>query len=133
MTRKRETDNLDKDTARAMALGYGVHYGRYKADYPNTADEIPEEPKKLKYTKICLNCGMEFHPNRSDRKYCCEECRWEYTHKHRRKRPEMRRRETCKLCGKVITKPRMRSYCSLDCSIAAKKIQDKDKHRRLQK
>lgn len=28
-------DNIERDVIAAMKLGYGVHYGAYKADYPN--------------------------------------------------------------------------------------------------
>lgn len=27
-------DNIEKDVIAAMELGYGVHYGHYKADHP---------------------------------------------------------------------------------------------------
>ncbi len=29
-------DNLDRDVREARRLGYGVRYGRYKADHPHT-------------------------------------------------------------------------------------------------
>ena len=32
-------DNLDKDIRMAEKLGYGVHYGAFKADYPNTKEK----------------------------------------------------------------------------------------------
>lgn len=34
-----EIDNLEMDTKRALDLGYGVQYGRFKADHPHTMDE----------------------------------------------------------------------------------------------
>lgn len=37
--RDHEPDNLEMDTKRALDLGYGVQYGRFKADYPHTMDE----------------------------------------------------------------------------------------------
>ena len=36
-------DNLARDVALAEKLGYGCHYGRFKAVYPNTMDKSIEE------------------------------------------------------------------------------------------
>ena len=33
-----QKDNLELDSRMAMDLGYGVHYGRFKADHPHTMD-----------------------------------------------------------------------------------------------
>lgn len=40
---KRILDNLERDVVAAMRLGYGVHYGAYKADHPHTRDCSPIE------------------------------------------------------------------------------------------
>lgn len=73
--RKKELDNIGRDVVNAMALGYGVHYGNYKADYPNTRDMEPEIPVE---TKPCLYCGAPIRlRNGNDRRklYCNDACR----------------------------------------------------------
>lgn len=68
-------DNLSRDMIRAKALGYGVHYGKYKADHPGptviTRPEVQEEE-----IKICAYCGEPFSLiGRSRRsKYCSNTC-----------------------------------------------------------
>lgn len=69
--KKRKPDNLDLDVRRAELLGYGPHYGRYKADYPKTKPDIV--PDDLN-TQACPVCGTRFRP-RKKQKYCCERCR----------------------------------------------------------
>lgn len=82
-------DNLDLDVADAMRLGYGVHYGKFKADHPYTKDaneerlqearkkrRAPAAPKGPKlYDKVCPACGKKFTTQRHDRKYCGDECK----------------------------------------------------------
>ena len=68
-------DNLDMDCRRAMELGYGVHYGNYKADYPHTRDDSLEVVAHKYPERECKNCGKPFWPSRADQIYCCEECR----------------------------------------------------------
>ena len=41
--KRKKPDNIDLDVRRAELLGYGIHYGRYKADYPNTKGMDPEQ------------------------------------------------------------------------------------------
>lgn len=73
---KRKLDNIERDSAMAMKLGYGVHYGRYKADHPHTRSEEPEK-KLTEDAKPCVRCGKLFEPRKSgqEQKFCCEQCR----------------------------------------------------------
>lgn len=80
---KRKLDNIERDVIAAMELGYGVHYGNYKADHPNTKE--PEEdsiPDPEEYGS-CRNCGKPF-PRRGYRYrklYCDDDCRLQYNKK----------------------------------------------------
>lgn len=81
--RKRELDNIERDVVNAMALGYGVHYGNYKADYPNTRDM---EPEIIVETKPCLYCGKPIQLiNGNDRRkrFCNDDCRDGYNSRQR--------------------------------------------------
>ena len=67
-------DNLDKDIRMAEKLGYGVHYGAFKADYPNTKEKTPEQIDPD--LQPCLWCGMLFRKDPGRRKlFCCDVCR----------------------------------------------------------
>lgn len=73
---KREEDNLLLDTRRAEKLGYGVHYGRYKADYPFTrvpCDEARTTEKPEKQKRFCRVCGKEITKSWCYR-YCSNDC-----------------------------------------------------------
>lgn len=74
---KREPDHLDLDSRRALALGYGVQYGRYKADHPVTPAE-EAEPVSVKAPEkkppVCRICGAEIPKRSKMRKYCSAEC-----------------------------------------------------------
>ena len=116
MAKKREPDNIDRDCMRAMALGYGVHYGRFKADYPHTADRdevVPQYPPR-----ICPQCGTEFLPGRDNQKYCSEECKYEFNRIHRMRNPMRARQPFCKRCGAPVIDPKQRVYCSKACMTA---------------
>lgn len=73
-------DNIERDVVAAMRLGYGVHYGRYKADHPHT--KIEPEPEEIDVSDIkfisCGYCGKQFSPFLEGRshnsKYCSREC-----------------------------------------------------------
>ena len=73
-------DNLDRDVIRAERLGYGCHYGQYKADHPYTRVEEAEEeiPPKNEKQKTCAHCGVTYYPSFAGRshgsKYCSERC-----------------------------------------------------------
>ena len=61
---------LDKDIMMAEKLGYGIHYGWYKADHPHT---IYQESKPETDT-FCLKCNAPIYNPRYNQKYCCTRC-----------------------------------------------------------
>lgn len=70
-------DNLDKDIKMAEKLGYGIHYGAYKADHPHTKEMEPEIISED--SQACLWCGILFRRERSQRKiFCSDYCRLRY-------------------------------------------------------
>ena len=115
---KKELDNIELDSIRAMELGYGVHYGRFKADYPNTAVEIVVKDPKVRERK-CKRCEAVFRPVRVDQVFCCMECRekWGAAHKgeNKTKTKRWKREKYCRVCGKEITSPKQRVYCDWNC------------------
>lgn len=71
--------NLDYDIAMAQKLGYGVWYGRYKADHPYTKDEEQEEIVYDKGVGACEYCGRLFRKDRGmRRRFCNDQCRYQY-------------------------------------------------------
>lgn len=79
-------DHLAFDAMRARALGYGCHYGRYKADHPETLAEYEAQTGKTKRRPkappekkemACAHCGSTFYVGVGNqwKKYCCDECR----------------------------------------------------------
>lgn len=81
---RRKLDNLDRDVIRAERLGYGCHYGQYKADHPHTRAEgsnpapIIEAQEIPNTLKSCRMCGKMFDPEELGytraRKFCSNEC-----------------------------------------------------------
>lgn len=68
-----DLDNLTRDVLAAEALGYGCHYGDYKADYPNTRDT--PLPVRTENMKTCPGCGKHFPSNGKPRPvYCSMSC-----------------------------------------------------------
>lgn len=65
-------DNLTRDVIEAERLGYGCHYGHYKAACPRAETEAPEECDPA--LRACAECGTLFRPVRKNHVYCCEEC-----------------------------------------------------------
>lgn len=98
-TNRRPPDNLDLDSRAALALGYGVHYGRYKTDHPHTRaerearGEVDEKkrPPRRSYTYVCPVCGGTFTTPTKSRKYCSQVCktRKEYTQQKEAERKKM--------------------------------------------
>ena len=98
---RRKLDNLDRDVIRAERLGYGCHYGRYKADHPHTRAEGSNpaptvEAQELPNTlKSCRICGKMFDPEdfgySKARKFCSVECAEESNRIRQRKYKAQRR------------------------------------------
>jgi hypothetical protein len=96
-------DNIDLDVMDAQRLGYGVHYGNYKADHPYTAaaNEARLQPARKPstttgaklYKKVCPVCNRQFTAQRKDRKYCSDRCQYMHYktgYKHRAAQKEKR-------------------------------------------
>lgn len=112
---KREPDNLDLDSRRALELGFGVHYGDYKAVYPHTR-EMPE-PEKEVPMESCLECGTLFPATRRGRKFCSDNCRVRYRkYTNAPPDPNKVRLSSCAICGGKITNRKMRRYCCAVCA-----------------
>lgn len=122
-------DNIEKDVAAALRLGYGVWYGRYKVDYPNTADHSVDavpDPLDDEPPRYCRNCGKMFAPRDGHQVFCTEECRLE----RRRIRERMKRSAAekhpvgevhCPICGKVAPKMTIKQiYCGKSCAAVAR-------------
>lgn len=115
-------DHLEYDAMQAEALGYGCHYGEYKADHPDTRAEWESltggEPQKIdsfKTVKQCPACGEKFIVNKTNASkiYCCDDCRRNAEYDRQRKQGRAR---ACEWCGKEIPLGVHRTtYCSNDC------------------
>lgn len=75
-------DNLTLDVLDAERLGYGPHYGHFKADHPQTAEANRDRLKPKKETRIkkvyefsCMCCGHKFTTTNGVRRYCSAECK----------------------------------------------------------
>ena len=86
MSKQKQMDHLEFDTKRALELGYGCQYGRYKADHPETLAEFEAQtPARKRRPKAatdkkeltCQQCGTVFYVGVGNqcKKYCCDECR----------------------------------------------------------
>lgn len=129
--RRIPADHLDYDSRRAMELGYGVRYGDYKADHPNTQAEyerLTESKRKKPVTRkelTCQLCGKTFCPKPGTHQiYCgpeCKEVARERTVKAARERKKAKPNTvvTCPICSKEFILTRGRKYCSQECSTQA--------------
>lgn len=120
-------DNLDRDVKAAMRLGYGVHYGRYKVDYPNTKDDAEEMPLPTKPSKRCPECGMEFVPGRVDQKFCTDDCRNRANMRLRSRRksiPELPiGPASCAVCGNRFQRyKKHQETCGRNCAARLRNI-----------
>lgn len=122
-------DNLARDVKMAMALGYGVHYGKYKADHPNTAYQTDEEilgsakrktrPRELPQQEMvtCRYCGKTFPKSAYGRQFCDDDCR-RYFYDQRKREKKMgivHPANKCVICGEPVLGKRLRKYCSPNC------------------
>lgn len=134
-------DHLEYDVMRAEALGYGCHYGAYKADRPETradfeADTGIVEIKKVDTSKVekkCQHCGGVFYAGGLGTKkvYCSDECRQRANDERERERIK-KLNGICQWCGGEITHREYRTtYCCPECYAAAKR--EKARQRRQAK
>lgn len=128
-------DNLTRAVLAAERLGYGCHYGNYKADYPHTrpapddpAGTLPEMPQEI---RKCSHCGKPFVRRTNLRRFCSETCK----HAHSAQlNLEARRRtianypeKVCIYCGKAFHPSKLEQlHCSRSCS-----AQNKGKNKRI--
>ena len=127
-------DNLDRDIREAQRLGYGVHYGMYKADHPHTRDipmDVAVAPPKQKSAeaavapKICRHCGKEFYVTRNLRSFCSESCKRLHSSQlaveRTQRKLQKKAQRTCKLCGKAfVPAVKTQVYCGRSCAGKAK-------------
>lgn len=125
-------DNLARDMIWAKELGYGVHYGRYKADHPNTSGmKVKSSPEEADDTRVCKNCGNTFHLNgrSASALYCDDFC---YRQMNARRAKQRAREKSgitddelrvCPNCGKEFRlngRHASCKYCSDACNPRAK-------------
>lgn len=98
-------DRIEYDVMEAERLGYGVHYGHYKADHPisDFNPDAPQKPKTLPSRK-CKECEKEFTPERPNMWYCCEDCRNRRNarlgyHKKKNRKKLSKGPAVCPVCG----------------------------------
>ena len=127
---------MDNLTACALAARkMGLSYGKYMAlreggtIVPKPVVELPVED--LHY---CKECGKEFNPNNRLMVYCSQECK---KNNHARMcRERMRKKSTitpedvliCPWCKKEFVRGNrhgLAKYCSPECSLAARKEQQR--------
>lgn len=119
-------DNLSKDVAAALRLGYGCHYGRYKVDHPNTADRSADlplpDPRDDKPLPRCKHCGKVFRQRDGHQVFCSEECRLDRRRLMNRLNKKDYERHSigeavCPACGKTFPKMRQTHiYCGRSCA-----------------
>jgi len=64
-------------------------------------------------TKKCKNCNIEFKFEEGNRKYCSEQCRYDFKHK---KKPKLLIK-TCEMCGAIFkTTTAKTKFCSMKCN-----------------
>ena len=118
---------LDYDMRRANELGYGPHYGKYKADHPNTRAEFEALTEKKKTTPnpkavTCPICGVIFVKTKNpNQKYCSPEClaqaQSEQTKRAWAKRPRPGTLLVCPICGEEFVSRGGRKYCTPECRV----------------
>ena len=133
-------DHLEYDVMRAEALGYGCHYGAYKADHLETradfeADTGIVEIKKVDTSKVekkCQHCGGVFYAKGQDmrRVYCSDECRQQANAERERERLK-KLNGICQWCGGQLPDRSRTTYCCPECYGAAKR--EKARQRRQAK
>lgn len=122
--------NLDRDLAEARKLGYGVWYGRYKADHPSApevmAPEVQLPCEEDPAYGCCPVCGKRFKKFSRMHRYCSGECkevanRRRTAAKYHANAPVIHQQE-CPHCAKVfLPSHRRQKYCCSDCRLDAER------------
>lgn len=102
--KKKSPDNLDLDVRRAQLLGYGIYYGRYKADHPNTKGDNTEPFGSQDGSKfrVCPICGNRFQIGKRQgcRRYCSDQCYREQGRQYARQRYHILKSQQGGIAGK---------------------------------
>lgn len=132
--RRKPIDKLEYDVIQAERLGYGCHYGRYKADHPKTQAEYETQHGKpaqkvdnRRVVRSCLRCGAQFTvgSTHANKMYCCDDCRIKAQQDRLQNRGQTL---YCVWCGGEIPRDSQRTrYCCRDHYYAAGKEQDRKK------
>ena len=137
---KRKRDNIDRDVATALRLGYGVHYGHYKADHPHTRGVQKELEPEVEAEKevVCRHCGKVFLQQHGSQRFCSDACRRESirirNREYKRKKSGIYDPVNCAVCGKSFLRTTCHQiYCSPRCLQNAnyenmKRRREADKH-----
>ena len=105
-------DRLELDSILMKKLGYGVHYGKYKADHPHTEDLAGLILGEKEEKKTCAFCGKEFKSGDRRKMYCNDDCKGRAREK--RKQEKKRAKMKCIVCGRQL-EGRRKVYCSDEC------------------
>jgi hypothetical protein len=106
-------DGLGIEESRHGLLDHGFRFGRGNPNFDRTrfAREPPPANRPAVVARVCPGCDRLFQPNRSDRRYCSNDCRPPL---HRvRRLPET---SACVGCGAEFRPDRAdRKYCTRAC------------------
>ena len=105
-------DRLEMDSILMEKMGYGIHYGKYKADHPHTEELAHFLQGKPEEKKSCAFCGKEFKSNDRRKIYCNDDCK--VRAREKRKQDNKRANMKCVVCGKWLEGKR-KVYCSDEC------------------
>ena len=105
-------DRLEMDSVLMEKMGYGIHYGKYKADHPRTEELAHFLQGKPEEKKSCAFCGREFKSNDRRKIYCNDDCK--VRAREKRKQESKRAKMKCVVCGKRLDGKR-KVYCSDEC------------------
>ena len=105
-------DRLEMDSVLMEKMGYGVHYGKYKANHPHTEELAHFQAGKPEEKRQCAFCGKEFESNDRRKMYCDDDCK--VRARNKRKSDSKRAKMKCVVCGKRLD-GRRNVYCSDEC------------------